>query len=143
MRHAFALFIAAWLLAACSAPRPAPDAPLVRGGVTLVAAGDRFERLQPIELTLANAGPVSYESNVVACAVAEEWSGRAWFRSDDDRRACIAATRRLSPGTTLDGRVRLDVPPGTYRLVHTVTTVVGGVVERVATRPFVIVARPR
>ena len=139
MCRPFAFVLAVFVLAACSAPRSAPDEPLVRGGVSLSADGNRFARLQPIRLTLANTGPISYEGGGVPCVVAERWSGRAWFRSDDDRRACVAMARRLSPGNAFDGTVRLDVPPGTYRLVHTMTDVGTDVALRVATRPFEIV----
>lgn len=116
----------------------APSAePLTAGGLELRAEGSRFARTAPIPLTLTNTSAVSYEGGVVTCATTEEWTGNRWFRIDD-RRACIAMAVRLSPGSMLDGAVELDVPPGTYRLVHTMTDMGTGIPVRVATAPFQI-----
>lgn len=127
------------LVAACGAPRPAigpPGDAIAAGGLSLTLEGRAYARGEAIPLTLTNTGTVTYEGGVLGCATTERWAAGAWVPAEDDQRACILMLATLAPGATMDGEIALDLPPGTYRFVHTLTPAGGGEAVTVATRAF-------
>ena len=126
-------------LAACGAPRPAVGPPgdaVVTGGLSLSVESSSYRRGEAIPLTLANTGATTYEGGVLGCATTERWADGAWATAEDDQRACILMLVQLAPSATMEGEVALDLPPGIYRFVHTLSPAGGGEAVTVATRAF-------
>ena len=116
------LTLALILLAAagCDAAGPlVTTAPVVAAGMGFTTDRDAYRRGDTATLLLRNVSADTLTMGVLECATLESWAGTAWTaRPSDNDRACIEIARVLAPGETMDGRIALDVPEGSYRFVH-------------------------
>ncbi|HEX8298239.1 MAG TPA: immunoglobulin-like domain-containing protein [Rubricoccaceae bacterium] len=115
-------------LAGCNASgvlADVPDAsagPVAPDGLALSADQTAYARGATARLTLRNGSAATATTGVLECAQIETWTGTAWTTSPEGNdRACIMIARVLAPGETMTGTVALDVPPGQYRLVQSVS----------------------
>lgn len=146
MTRTLAITVLLLVASACAVPTmlsPPDAAPVTDGGLTLTADAETYRRGDTARLVLRNASEATYEGGVLGCAGTERWDGDAWTVFPDDR-ACIAMLVGLEPGRTLEADLPLDVPPGVYRLTHTMSRrAVGvgaevGTTVTVATAPFTV-----
>jgi hypothetical protein len=107
------------LLAGCADAPFTDSAPVRPRGVEFTADRTAYDNDDEVALRLVNHSPDTLLTGVLECAVLERWTGRAWETSPDGNdRGCILIGVYLEPGDALDGRVRLDVPDGSYRFVY-------------------------
>ena len=122
------------LLAGCADAPFTDSAPVRPRGVEFTADRTAYDNDDEVALRLVNRSPDTLLTGVLECAVLERWTGTAWETSAaGNDRACIDIGVEVRPGDALDGRVRLDVPDGSYRFVY---DVFGVDVDRAATGAF-------
>jgi hypothetical protein len=131
MRHSL---LALALLAGCGDAPFTDSAPVRPRGVEFTADRTAYDNDDEAALRLVNRSADTLVTGVLECAVLERWTGTAWETSGaGNERPCIEIAVNLEPGDALDGRVRLDVPDGSYRFVH---DLYGEGTERAATAAF-------
>lgn len=145
MPRATLLTLLALVAGACGAPRPVVGPPghaVADEGLSLTTPASSYLRGQPVPLVLRNASDDAFEGGVLACAALERWTRTGWVPAEEaDPRHCVAMLVRLEPGRTLEAQIPLEVDPGSYRFVHTMTEVDGDDRATVATRAFQIGTR--
>ena len=139
------LLLLAVAVSACGAPRPVvgpPGTAVTDEGLSLTTPASSYLRGQPVPLQLRNDGDDTFEGGVLGCAALEKWTRDGWVPAEEaDPRACVMMLVTLEPGRTLEAEIPLDVEPGSYRFVHTMTESGGDDRATVATQAFQIGAR--